>query len=368
MATSRWTEDSDLASPPTPEHDYPLAVRRHMLEQFFDGAPGTFQFFQAVRLMARLGKEVEVPGRFPKSPEQEAARFSVNPAYWFPPSQIHALDWPAADAEKFKWQPPALRVNFMGLVGAQGVLPLVYSDLINERLRARDRSMLEFFDIFHHRMISLFYQAWEKHRFWVNFERNEPDPMSGYLRHLIGIGTAGLQNRQEVSDSSLTFYSGLLSLQPRSALALEQFLSDYFDVPIAVEEFGGSWHPLSEQDICKFADPPTEAEQLGFGVVVGDAVWDRASRAKISVGPLSLEQYKDFLPGGAAYKPLQALTNFFSNGEIIFEVQLILDRSHVPACQLGIDSKAPPMLGWLTWMNSAKPRAEDPGDTVYLLN
>jgi type VI secretion system protein ImpH len=369
MATSRWTEDPDLvpqAAPPVIE--YPLELRRNWLDDMFGDSPGTFQFFQAVRLLSRLGNGLAPPGRFPKSPALEVVRFGVNPATWFPPSQIHSLEWQKTSYENAPWQPPMVRVNFMGLIGASGVLPLVYSDFANERIRDRDRTIVEFYDIFHHRMISLFYQAWEKQRFWVSHEREEPDRMSGYLRDLIGIGTQGLENRQAVSDTSLTYYCGLLALQPRSALALEQFLGDFFDVPIQVEEFGGSWYPLSNEDICKFSDPPTEAEQLGFGVVVGDAVWDRASRAKISVGPLQLKEYLDFLPGGNACKPLEALTNFFSNGEIIFEVQLILDRDSVPACQLGIDSNAPPKLGWLTWMNSSQPRVSDPGDTVFLLN
>ncbi len=358
MATSRRTENPDL------KQEYPLELRRNWLEDLFGNTPGTFHFFQAVRMLSRLDNGLVEPGRFPRSPMQEVVRFGVNPAYWFPPSQIHSLEWSNAA----KWQPPMMRVNFMGLIGAQGVLPLVYSDFVNDRLRDRDRTLLEFLDIFHHRILSLFYQAWEKHRFWVAYERTESDRMSGYLLDLIGLGTQGLHDRQNVSDTSLTYYSGLLSLLPRSALALEQFLSDYFDVPIQVDEFGGSWYPLSEDDICTFSDPPTEAEQLGLGVVVGDAVWDRASRAKISLGPLSLEQYLDFLPGGNAYKPLEAVTNFFSNGEIIFEVQLILDRNHVPACQLGIDSQSPPKLGWLTWMNTAQPRTADPGDTFFLLN
>jgi type VI secretion system protein ImpH len=365
MASSRWTEDSGVAAPET---DYPLAVRRHWLDDVFGDRPGSIQFFQAVRLLSRLGHGLEPPGRFPKNPNQEVVHFGVNPAYWFPPSQIHSLDWPQYNDEKFTWKPPMLRVNFMGLIGASGVLPLTYSDFVLERLRDRDRTMLEFFDLFHHRIISLFYQAWEKHRFWVSYERDRQDRLSTYLKDFIGIGTPGLSNRQAVSDTSLIFYTGLLALQPRSALALEQFLSDYFDVPIQVEEFGGSWYPLSEQDICTFADPPTEAEQLGFGVVVGDAVWDRASRAKISVGPLTLKQYVDFLPGGNAHKPLEAVTKFFTNGELIFEVQLILDRDSVPRCQLGIDSDSPPKLGWLTWMNTALPRTSDPGDTVFQLN
>lgn len=367
MATTRWTENSDLTLP-EPVDPYPLELRRQWLSDLFGDRPGSVQFFQAVRLLSRLGHGLQPPGLFPKSPDNEVVRFGVNPAYWFPPSQIHSLEWPEFNSERFAWRPPMMRVNFMGLVGASGVLPLVYSDFVLDRIRSRDRTMLEFFDLFHHRIISLFYQAWEKYRFWVTYERDEQDRMSGYLLDLIGLGTPGLTNRQAVSDTSLIFYTGLLSMLPRSAMALEQFLSDYFDVPISVEEFGGSWYPLSPQDICQFADPATEAEQLGFGVVVGDAVWDRASRAKIRVGPLKLAQYKDFLPGGSAHTPLEAVTRFFTNGELIFEVQLILDRDNVPRCQLGIDSDSPPMLGWLTWMNLAGPRMEDPGDTVFLMN
>ncbi|MBZ2184143.1 MAG: type VI secretion system baseplate subunit TssG [Bryobacter sp.] len=366
MATSRGAEDPRI-EPASPE-TAPLAVEQEWLKSFFADRPGSVEFFQAVRLLGRLGHGLMPPGAFPKHPDQEVVRFGANPAYWFPPSQIHSLEWIESDSEKFTWKPPMLRVNFMGLVGPMGLMPFAWQDLVLERLRARDRTLLEFFDLFHHRTISLFYQAWEKYRFWVSYERDRKDRMSRYLMDFIGLGTPGLESRQSVPDTSLIFYSGLLSLQPRSALALEQLLSDYFDVPIEVDEFSGSWYPLAPEDICRFADPPTEAEQLGFGVVVGDAVWNRASCAKIAVGPLALNDYINFLPGGNAHEPLASLTRFFTQGEIIFEVQLILSRDHVPQCQLGMDSSAPPRLGWLTWMNTSKTRGQDPGDTVFLMN
>lgn len=369
MAATRGSEDSDLnlAQPTAPT--YSLETKSLWLQDFFDGKPGTVEFFQAVRLLSRLDADLLPPGRFPKHPNDEVVRFGVNPAFWFPPSQIHSLDWQAPEtlSRHGKWQPPMLRVNFFGMVGPQGVLPLVYSDFVNDRLRNKDRTMLDFFDIFHHRLISFFYQAWEKYRFYVSYEREQKDRLGGYLMNLVGLGTAGLQARQDVPDTSLIFFSGLLSLIPRSAMALEQLLADYFGVPIQVEAFAGAWYPLSESDICQFNDPATEAEQLGFGVVVGDAVWDRSSRARIRIGPLKLARYQEFLPGGHSHKPLHAITNFFSNGEVIYEVQLVLDRNSVPACNLGIDSESVPMLGWLTWMNSAKPRSEDPGDTLFEL-
>jgi type VI secretion system protein ImpH len=49
--------------------------------------------------------------------------------------------------------------------GPSGVLPYNYTELVIDRLRNKDRALAEFLDIFHHRMISLFYQAWEKYRF-----------------------------------------------------------------------------------------------------------------------------------------------------------------------------------------------------------
>jgi type VI secretion system protein ImpH len=371
MATQSGTEDTYLSPSEDTEAFQPsLETKLIWIQDFFGKSPGTVEFFQAVRILSRLGPGLLPPGLFPRHPNDEVVRFAVNPAYWFPPSQISSLDWnpPETMTRQGKWNPPVLRVNFFGMVGPQGVLPLVYSDFINERLRNKDRTMLEFFDIFHHRMISFFYQAWEKYRFYVSYERDQKDRLAGYLMNLVGLGTKGLQKRQNVKDTSLIFYTGLLAMIPRSAMGLEQLLSDYFRVPVSVEAFAGAWYPLEESDICQFNDPATEAEQLGFGVVVGDAVWDRSSRARIRIGPLKLAQYKTFLPGGPSHQPLHAITNFFSNGEIIYEVQLLLERNSVPACNLGIDSESVPMLGWLTWMNSAKPRSEDPGDTIFQLN
>ena len=96
------------------------------------------------------------------SPEDEAVHFHVNPRMGFPASEIQELQF-HEDA------PADMMVNFMGLTGPQGVLPYVYSELILERLRAKDRSLAAFFDIFNHRAISLFYRAWQRTRFPVNY-------------------------------------------------------------------------------------------------------------------------------------------------------------------------------------------------------
>jgi type VI secretion system protein ImpH len=257
-----------------------------------------------------------------------------------------------------------MTVNFMGLTGPVGVLPLIYTEFLVQRLREGDPTMADFFDIFNHRMISFFYQAWEKYRFPVGYQRSRDDAFSKQLNCLIGIGTGGLEHRQLVDDDSLRYYTGLVALQPRSASALRDILIDYFGVPVEIEQFVGSWYPLKREDQCCFVDGFSASEQLGVGSVVGDAVWDQQSRIRVRLGPMSMREYRAFLPDGLEYKPLLAIIRFFVNDLTDFEVQLVLRRDEVPPVQLGSDDAEGPPLGWITWMKSRPSFDRDPGDTI----
>src|SRR5258708_2254120 len=241
-----------------------------------------------------MAPERRVVGRF-SNPSDEVVRFGSYHSVAFPASAIQELERPVTG-------PARMRVNFMGLTGPSGVLPLVYSELVIGRLRARDRTLRDFYDVFNHRMISLFYQAWEKYRFVIPYERGERDRFSHHVLALLGLGTPGLQDRQEVSDDSLLFYSGLLSGHARSAAGLQQLLADYFRVPVEIEQFVGAWYPVEADSQCSLGEGTSYSERLGFGAVVGDEIWDQQSRVRIRLGPLALERYREFLPGGEAYR------------------------------------------------------------------
>jgi type VI secretion system protein ImpH len=341
-----------------------LDVSRSFLGEELREHPGWFQFFQAVRLMHRMLPDREPVGRF-APPQREVLRFSANNLLAFPPSQIQNLDWPEDGPVRM---PALMKVNFMGLTGPIGVLPYAYTELIRGRNRLKDDSLAEFFDLFNHRMISLFYQAWEKYRFFVAYERGEPDRLSHYLSSFVGLGTPGLQHRQALADESFLYYCGLFSLQPRSAAALEQLLADYFDVPVDIEQFVGAWRPLDPSNQCRMEGSVSYSDQLGMGAIAGDEIWERQSRARIRLGPLSVRQYLSFLPTGDAWEPLRAITAFFSGGEIEFEVALVLKREDVPHCELRGEGETAPLLGWFSWIKSGPRFARDPGDTVLLLN
>ena len=162
-------------------------------------------------------------GRF-VPPSREAVRFSPRRAWPFPPASFKVSPGLLPDA-------PLLQLNFMGMTGPNGVMPLYYTELIMERLRQKDRALGAFLDLFNHRIVSLFYQAWEKYRVTVAYERDERDRFSHILMDVVGLGTAHLQGRQIIRDDSILFYAGLVGLHTRPAAALRQILSGLFRCP-----------------------------------------------------------------------------------------------------------------------------------------
>ena len=158
-------------------------VRLGAVEEALEREPFSFEFFQAVRLLQQLRPERGRVGRY-GNPDDEAVHFGATPATAFPASEIQALE---PDGEG----PSRLVVNFMGLTGPQGVLPLEYSELLADRVRQRDHSLRDFLDLFNHRIISLFFRAWERtHAHGGDMVAGE-DRLHDHLLVLAGMGTPG---------------------------------------------------------------------------------------------------------------------------------------------------------------------------------
>jgi type VI secretion system protein ImpH len=329
MGTALRTEDPRLDLAP---------IRARLFAE-----PWSFEFFQAVRMLALLQPARSQVGQA-TNPTVEAVRFGANASLKFPPSEIHSLTQSEGNA-------PRMEVNFIGVVGPLGVLPKYMTELVAQRVRVGDTTLREFLNIFNHRLTSFFYRAWEKHHFTIGYERDRSDPITRYLLALVGLGSPLLQNRQPVTDHLLVFYSGLFGLGSKPAVALESAVGDYFNVDVEVEPFVGTWRKLADQDQC-FLEQATESDVLGFGAVVGDEVWDQQSRVRLRIGPLTRERYEDFLPSGSAWPALRAVAKTFCGNDLEIEIQLILRQDEVPACRLGDPNAGGPALGWTSWVKS----------------
>lgn len=336
------------------------AVEQRSIMLALEAEPWRFEFYQAVRLLQKFYATHAAVGHF-GAPETEAVRFGANASMGFPASAIQALT-------KMAGTPPQLTVNFFGLFGPSGCLPLWYTDLVRERARVGDRALRDFLNIFNHRAISLLYRAWDKYRFVAAAERKDTDRFTGHLLDVVGLGTEGLRGRQTAPDSAFIFYGGLFAIETRSATALEQILIDYFALPVKIEQFVGVWRRVSNADRCCLGERNTSSECIGKGAVVGDEVFDRSSRIRIRLGPMSYREYNSFLPGGNARDVLRSIVRFFVNDTLDVEVQLVLRRNGVPGCELDIEKAGEaPRLGWTTWIKSA-PFEREPDEAILELS
>ena len=336
-----------------------VAGELRIVEQELRKDPQSFGFFQAVRLLERLLPDRKRVGEF-DDPAGEVVRFAVNPALSFPPSEINELIMDPDDQ-------PAMLVNFMGLTGPQGVLPHQYSMLVADRLRQRDNALADFLDIFHHRIISLFYQAWRTHRVTIAREDGDRDRLAQHLGDVIGLGLETCHNRLPFPDEALVYRSGLLAALPRGAVALQQLLEDFFGVRAEIHQFVGGWFALETSDRCVIGEDDDDSNILGLGAVAGDEIWDQQSRVRVRLGPLNREKYDSFLPGGQGHVALNSLLQLFSHSQFDFEVQLVLAAEDVTGLRLGGPDGGKQRLGWSSWICSTE-RDRDADETILSLH
>lgn len=321
-------------------------------KKLFD-EPYAFEFFQAVRLLEKLHPTASSVGGS-ALPKDEVVRFRSRIGLDFPSSEIQEIREVGGEIPEEKRL--EMLVNFMGVVGVSGVLPTHYTELVLDRVRHRDTAMWEFFDIFTHRAVSMFYQAWAKYRFPVGYENGRSD-FTSYLFDIAGLGTKGLRGRLAVNDEALLPYVGLIAQRPHSANSVENILSDHFQTTAKIEQFSGQWLSLSADDVSKLG---TANSTLGRSAIIGSRIWDQQSKLRVRIGPLTFKRFQAFLPSGTANAEMRGIVKFMLGLEFDFDVQLVLSAKEVPATILTTRAVRKPMLGWTTFLKT-KPFENDDG-------
>ena len=327
-------------------------VSKNAVDFGFLENPTGLDFFQAARKV-----ECAVPtkpriGHGTRSAD-DPIQFGQEPSLAFASSTLHSYQRPNILGQR------RLMVNFFGLLGPQGPLPLHLTEYIHDReLNHYDHTLARFLDIFNHRMISLFYRAWACNRQTVSHDRPHEDRFSNFIGSLIGIGTDALRNRDDVPDMAKLHFSGHLACQTRHAEGLRVILQQYFGIPVTIQEFIGQWITLPEMYRCRLGQS-LDTGSLGVNTVVGSQVWDCQQKFKIALGPMSLKDYERMLPGGKSFAQLKSWVRNYAGDALNWELQLILKASEVPSVRLGEVGR----LGWTTWLRS-QPFENDVEDMV----
>jgi type VI secretion system protein ImpH len=346
-------------------------------------APEKVPLFQAIRLLEQAAR---VGAATPKGADQlvgqdahppnEVVRFRAATGLVFPSSDLQRValvadELPPEDSAVRRQGPrqPELSVNAMGLTGPSGVLPQGYTEIMVRSQRERSFAMRDFFDLFNHRAIALFYRAWIKYRLPFSFERNGgrgDDGVTQVLAGLVGLGTPRTRRRHAAADEAVFHYAGLFAHWPRSIVGLEALLSDYLDRPVAADQFCGRWLILSGEAQTRLADARAPIAgfncQLGVSAIAGTRAWDVQSTIRLRIGPVRGRLFADLLPGGPAFARLRDLVKLYLGLEYACRLQLTIAREAVP--DLSLDGQA--RLGLNSWLKSG-PMSRDSTDAEFAL-
>lgn len=341
MAPEDRTQDDDLAAT--------LARRAR-----------SFSFFQLIRLLERSSRSgVRVGEAGPASGER--LRFRPENSLGFPATDVvsfESIPAPGDSAARFR-----ITTGFLGLYGSTSPLPSFYSEEVlwedPDSGRIRD-----FLDIFHHRLISLFYRCWCKYRYPIEFEHGKDDPITPRLFALICLGSLAQAEATGFADSPrLLHFAGLFHHQPHSAADLERILGVYFDgLPVEIEECVGRWTSIRQEQRPVLGRRNC---RLGVDCSIGERVFGRMTSFRIWIGPCDYERMLDFLPDQDSHKTLRRIVTLFVKDPLDFDIGVRvrgLPRLQLPS---ELPCRSAPRLGWNTWLFSSAAEKDGEGIAIF---
>lgn len=323
----------------------PRSCKTTVIERLLD-EPYRVEFFQAVRIIELWLRRNGIAADQTLS---EYIRFRNSVALSFPPSQIESLrvdaDTPVASGADLlaalrdgHLRHIAITPAFIGFLGVNGTLPFHATDRIAAHEHAtRDDGPRAFLDLFSNRSVALFYQAWSKYRLEYKLDAQGGDGFLPMLLALAGVRPASAPETHggepgAIDNQTLGFYAAQLRGRAVPAATIAGVLSEYFAVPVRLEQFIGGWDVFAPEHRMTLGGPNMV---LGGGAMLGDRVWRRDLRVRIWIGPLDIDQYECFFPGASGAIALKSLLGRFCTDALIFEVHVVLRAEDVRPFRLG---------------------------------
>ena len=327
------------------------------LFEALQAAPYDFDFFALMRHVECLHPDAPRIGRALR-PSQEALRLGQEPELDCAPASLATFGVEEGATA------PRLGVRFFGLLGSQGPMPLHLTEYVRERIRYRnDPTLARFLDIFHHRLLSLFYRTWADGQPTVQHDRPQDDRFAKWLGAIFGLSGA-VRTQGTLPETARLFQAGLLGSRSRHPEGLTKLLSQFFAVPVHIEPYVAHWMTIAPEDCTRLGyarmrpeRASARASALGAQATAGRRLHDRQYKFRIALGPLTLTQYRGFLPGGPAWLQLRDWVRQYTGLDLLWDVQLCLAAREVPEPRLG--RRVP--LGVAAWLGHSQ-RQHDRND------
>lgn len=315
-------------------------------------------FFQLLRRRECARRDLPRIGEA-RNPRDEALRFGQDPSLAFTAGWLTSIR-PTEDGIRDR-----IAVGFFGLMGANGPLPHHITEYIRDRVRnARDGALSAFLDLFHHRLISLYYRVWASSQPAVSRDRPDQDRFADQVAALIGLARQRPRaGHSRLLDDVKLFHASPFLSGARPPQGLEAIVSDCFGVATRVIEFFPEWVDIPAIHCSHLSAPPVQANKdlsrLGCGARLGTRIWERQHKFRLVLGPLDIGRMPGFLPSGKALPQLRALVHSYVGDELGWDLSLIVARRDLLPLRLGSSAA----LGIATYLVRARTTAPPEGAT-----
>lgn len=254
-------------------------------------------FFALAEALERLSPDaVRVGGDGPA--RAEALRFRHDTSMGFAAGDVasaSARQLPTRDAEGMPSMMPRVRYDvtttFLGLTGSSSPLPLYMPAAIAQN-NAGQNVQASFLDIFHHRLLSLFYRLWTRYQYPRELMSDGRDAWSLRLLTLLAPPDG---ESQHIPWHKLLRLAPLLAPRARTADTLKLALAEILDLPdthVRIEQWVGGYTPIADEERMRLGH---STATLGRGALLGAQAYERANRFRLHLGPLDAAAYAAYM-------------------------------------------------------------------------
>jgi type VI secretion system protein ImpH len=340
-------------------------LANHPLVARLLASPGSFRFAQAVRIVLRASAE---EGR--KVAIGDAPSRGVQPVRFEAPlSMLHpGGELVAARIDQGSDDRVVLVTPLASLVGVGGALPLPIASTL--MVKAAEHSgerhpRVAFYELFSSRLASMLFRCIERSRPALAHEaatrRSEDQPGSSSFER-VAHALLGVDSFPGIDPDHLVGLGPLLLLDHGSSWRLVAVIRACFAMECSIREFVPVEVSLPEDQQTTLGPPPGAAGRhpvLGEDAVLGDRVLDLSRHAELRAGPLSLQEFRGFLPDGTDFRRLRTLVAAFAGPAVCFAIRLVVRGAECPGSILGGQDAR---LGWSAWL---EPGPEDRDDAAF---
>lgn len=321
-------------------------------------SPHDHDLFQAMSLLERAHPERRGLGT--SLGLDEAAQLVADPSLAFPSADITEV------RSQTEGEPPhALKTAVLTLAGAQGPLPVSWTEQWLALQRRRETAPLEFLDVFNQRLLAFLYRSRRKHRPSLSAA---PAPHTAFGRVLQALGGVAAQPARNgptpAGPPPWLRHTALQAGAPRSMASLLALLSDRMGVALRGRSFIGAWLPVPDADRASLAGQGKPGTRLGGGHSLGCRAWDPGAEVELILPPRRGEQLQAWLPGHPAHGLMADLVQSHLQSPIQARLRIPVEADHLPSLALGADG---PRLGLTAWLSAAPGSARSPDAVAVAL-